>query len=428
MMKCKDNSSTPIDATENPDHLRQLAKPTIQELCDAGYPGLLIFPNDIKQTNDQIGPEHIFTIEGDQLLTGNIMGFIGYKGTKVSIRSRFTDDENDYFLHYMLQKVFSFNLFNLNFTTDEERVFDFLVFMFPHFLNNAFRQGLFKEYRTRQYNNSNVRGRINMERHLRSNLPFMGKVAYDVREFSFDNSITELIRHTIELIKQLPKIGNILSGSHETSDNVKTVIRATPNYLRHNRKKVMDDNRRPLVHPYYYAYRDLQKFCLCILCHEELKYGKDDKEIHGILFDGAWLWEEYLDTILSHKGFKHPRNKAETGRICLFEDGSGWRYPDFWKDDFILDAKYKRFGNKKVSEINRDDLHQVITYMWIQKASHGGFVFPLRSGETVGSSEMLRGYPGTMSLYGVKIDQNCISYSAFCKAMIENEKNLIDKI
>lgn len=64
---------------------------------------------------------------------------------------------------------------------------------------------------------------------------------------------------------------------------------------------------------------------------EEIRYGESDDEISGILFDGAWLWEEYVNTLLCHQGFLHPENRKKTGRICLFTDGSGFRYPDFTK-------------------------------------------------------------------------------------------------
>ena len=48
-----------------------------------------------------------------------------------------------------------------------------------------------------------------------------------------------------------------------------------------------------------------------------MKYGRDDDEIYGVLFDGAWLWEEYLNTFLADIGFEHPRNKQKDVRVCL---------------------------------------------------------------------------------------------------------------
>jgi len=41
------------------------------------------------------------------------MGFVGRNTSKLTITSRFAkDDENDFFLHYMLQKVLAANIFN----------------------------------------------------------------------------------------------------------------------------------------------------------------------------------------------------------------------------------------------------------------------------------------------------------------------------
>ena len=42
----------------------------------------------------------------NSIITSNIAGFIGVNNISISIKSRFTDkNQNDYFLHYMLLKV-----------------------------------------------------------------------------------------------------------------------------------------------------------------------------------------------------------------------------------------------------------------------------------------------------------------------------------
>ena len=58
-----------------------------------------------------------------------------------------------------------------------------------------------------------------------------------------------------------------------------------------------------------------------------MKYGRNDDEIYGVLFDGAWLWEEYLNTFLADIGFEHPRNKEAKGRKSLFTDGQAGAIP-----------------------------------------------------------------------------------------------------
>ena len=186
LIKTTDNNGRgePFDAAL---HLRNLKKLSAKPLCEldlAEHPNLLIFPTDFKANGDGIGNQHVFTIDENRLITGNIMGFIGYNNTQVSIRSRFaTNDTNDYFLHYMLQRVFAINLFDLKFGTSNEGVFNFLIYLFPEYLKRAMRLGIYKEYQTRNYNDANVKGRIDIARHIRQNFPFAGKIAYTTREY-----------------------------------------------------------------------------------------------------------------------------------------------------------------------------------------------------------------------------------------------------
>ena len=145
---------------------------------------------------------------------------------------------------------------------------------------------------------------------------------------------------------------------------------------KNKRAKIISKNLRTKIHPYYSEYEPLRKLCIQILRQEEIKYGKDDDTVYGVLFDGAWLWEEYLDTILEPLDFKHPENRLERGAIHLFESRRAPRYPDFYSDRMVLDAKYKRYGNTGVADISREDLAQVISYMYVRKLSIGGFLVP----------------------------------------------------
>ena len=102
-----DNNQGVPFGEEHADNLSKLSEHPLCKLNLGAHPNLLVFPQDFKTHGDEIGKERIFTIDGDKLKTGNIMGFVGYNGTKVRIHSRFaTDDGKDYFLHYMIQKVY----------------------------------------------------------------------------------------------------------------------------------------------------------------------------------------------------------------------------------------------------------------------------------------------------------------------------------
>lgn len=398
------NGRCQIEDSKDFYHLKKIGSQPIEDLCYNNGSSLLIFPQSFAENGDNVGKGMLFSINEDAktIYTNNIMGFVGYKGTCLAIHSRFTSDKNDYFLHYMLQKVFKFNLFDLNFPTDEEQIFYFLPFMFPYFLKKAMQQGLYKEYQTRRYNDSNVRGSIDVERYINTDVPFMGNIAYNTREFAFDNHLTELIRHTIEYIATKPYGAGVLSTDEETSEDIRIIKQATPRYIKRDRFKILSENIRPVTHPYFYEYRDLQRICVMILHEEEVKYGEDDEEIHGILFDGAWLWEEYLNTILQKLNFIHARNKTGENPIYIFEKPkAAIRYPDFYKyDDFVLDAKYKGYGGVDVSAVGREDLHQIITYMWILNVHKGGFVFPLKANQECKPTRTLSGINGEIGMYG----------------------------
>ena len=228
-IQTKDNSERCLQEGElcHLETLKKLAEPTIATLSLEEHPNLLIFPQDLDVYGDKIGDSHIFETKGEQLVTGNIMGFIGCGNTKVSISSRFAQGKEDYFLHYMLRKVFAINLFDLQFNSDEKSIFDFLIYLFPTFLKRAMQQGLYREYQTRNYNDANVKGRIDVSRHIRHNIPFTGKIAYATREYAQDNHLTQLIRHTIEYISRHRYSGNILHNDDDTSDAVNAICQAT---------------------------------------------------------------------------------------------------------------------------------------------------------------------------------------------------------
>ena len=409
------------------ENLQKIAEKPIGQLSLDDNPNLLIFPQNLEEYGDKIGKQYVCEVKDGKLYTGNIMGFIGYGDTKVRIHSRFAQGDDDYFLHYMLQKVFAINLFDLKYHSDEESIFDFLIYLFPAFLKRAMRQGLYKEYQTREYNDADIKGRIEVARHIRMNVPFAGKVAYSTREYAYDNHVTQLIRHTIEFISNHPYDGGILKNDDLTKDAVSLIREATPTYSQNERRKVINQNLRPLSHPYFSEYRHLQHLCMQILRYEEIKYGRNEDEIYGVLFDGAWLWEEYLNTLLKDCGYKHPQNKVFSGRIHLFTDNSGARYPDFFKDGIVLDAKYKRYEDIALQRIDGDDLHQVITYMYILSAQYGGLIVPgqyIKSGSRP-DPKTLKGYGGSMNIYSITVDSPAQNYKDYCTQMSMYEKRFV---
>ena len=380
------------------------------------------------------------------------MGFVGVNNTQVDIVSRFAKtDGEDYFLHYMLQRIFAINLFDIKHTLSRQPIFDFLLYLFPFFLKKALRQGLYKKYKRFEYNDSNIRGPIDIKRHIRENIPFRGTVAYSTREHTYDNEVTELIRHTIEYIKTHPMGNGVLNCDQGTKNAVITMTQATPTYNTKDRNRIINLNLRPVTHPYYSEYTALQKICLQILRHEALKYGQEKDKIYGVLFDGAWLWEEYLNTIFTNARLEitHAKNKTGENGIPIY-NGSKIYYPDFYRRNdcveksFVLDAKYKRLGFEVKADgqedektntiaIGREDLFQMITYMHVLPARNCALLYPIEPYESntsaivPSSPRQLHGDGGEIIGIGIPI-VNEAEFSKYCDSQGIIEKQLVVEI
>ena len=387
---------------------------------------IFIFPNDLTHTPDLYKDQKIFETVNQEIKTGNVIGFLGCNQERLTISSRFSDKYNDCFLHYLLQKVLNINLTSLDVgLSPEDKLYQLLVYLFPKYLQVALRKGLYKEYQRFSHNDSHVKGVIDVRNHLKKNLPFTGNIAYTTREFTYDNPLMQLIRHTIEYIKNQKSIGQGVLDSLSTSrENVAEIVRVTPSYKLADRAKIIRGNQsKPIRHAYFHEYRKLQELCLMILNQEKHGLGYQDQKIHGILFDVAWLWEEYVHTLLP-KDFIHPRNKEKLGGISVFSVGKRKVYPDFYDRErkIVLDAKYKKLEDTEKG-INREDLFQLISYSYILEAEKAGLIFP--SIERSVNSEIgeVAGYGVLLKKWSIQIPQNASSYSAFCKMMENSEEN-----
>ena len=386
---------------------------------------VFIFPNDLKNSPDLEKDQKIFETVNQEIKTGNVIGFLGCGQERLTISSRFSDESNDHFLHYLLQKVLNINLTSLDVgLSPEDKLYQLLVYLFPKYLQAAIRKGLYKEYHRFSHNDSNVKGVIDVRNHLHKNLPFTGNVAYTTREFTYDNPLMQLVRHTIEYIKNQKSIGRgVLDNLSTSRENVSEIVRVTPSYKLADRTKIIRGNQsKPIRHAYFHEYRKLQELCLMILTQEKHGLGYQDQKIHGILFDVAWLWEEYVHTLLP-KGFLHPRNKEKKGGILVFSDGKRKVYPDFYDRErkIVLDAKYKKLEFTEKG-INREDLFQLISYSYILKAEKVGLIFPSEKKAVDNEIGKLAGYGALLKKWSIQIPRESSSYREFCEMMENSEE------
>ncbi|MCH5277619.1 MAG: hypothetical protein J1E80_07265 [Desulfovibrionaceae bacterium] len=413
-----------------------MAKIADKKLSQLEQDGVFVFPPLIKDMEDITEEQTILRTNPknkDEFCTQNVMGFLGCGDERLIIESRFAEIGNDHFLHYLLIKVLAFpTLVDLRSDADNgAQIFNFLLFLFPYYLKTALRKGLFKKYIHHRYNDENVRGIIDIARHIEKNTPFVGKIAYSQREFSYDNYLMELVRHTIEFIKR-KLCGNTLLV--RVKDEIKLVVQATPRYEYHDRQKLIEINKKnPVRHAYFREYRALQRLCLLILQHQKHQIGSGPRQIYGILFDGSWLWEEYVNTLIRDI-FHHPRNKASEGVQYLFDGRIGKIYPDFISHGInpriIADAKYKPQENIGIG--NKDYL-QLLAYMFRFDAQKGYYLYPdnkesgdiclwMNKGSTY-EGKVTRRNDICVIKHGLKIPASTGSYKAFAEEMKAREED-----
>lgn len=435
-MITSDYKIAPIDPIEYQD-LKEIAGVAISSISLDDYSNLLVFPDSFEEYDRDFGKKVVCEIvEEKNLITNSIVGFIGRNKTHLSIHSRFANDRGeDFFLHYMLQKVAKINILNLQHTIDDDSVFDFLLYHFPLYLKKAINQGLYKQYVRHKYNDANVRGVIDVNRHIHYNEPFNGNVAYTTREYSYDNDVTQLIRHTIEFITKYKSGSTVLKIDSETQEAVAQIISATVSYSPRNLSAIINRNAKPIAHPYYSEYAPLQRLCLQILRHEELKYGQEEDEMYGVLIDAAWLWEEYIAVILDGRYIHYQKDKGKS--FYLFENFQQI-IPDYLSKDksIVADAKYipldkeRNYGDEKATAI----YYKTITYMYRFCSRKAYLFYPHPDNDKVLldsyriKTEMEGVNGGELIKVGLKIPAGCKSYSEFASQMLRSESEFLNSI
>ena len=435
VVKIKDNSlSSKSLFSSVPNIVQQILN---KNMMDLEREGIFVFPALLKDLEGLSKEQIILSSESNNYRSSNVMGFLGYGQEKLIIESRFSKEKHDYFFRYLLENVLDLpHIIDLDSNLNKDStVLDLYIFLFPYYLKRAMRKGIYKIYVRKEYNDGNVKGTINIPRYIKMNTPFVGNISYSQREFSYENYVVQLIRHTIEFIKK-NKIGYSLIGT--VLDEVNEVIRSTPNYIQLDRVNIINENKtKPIQHAYYKEYRELQRLCIMILQYEKHQIGSGIEHIHGILFDGAWLWEEYINLLISPY-FYHPKNKGGKGAQRLFnrELGRdiGLIYPDFiGKDEekkTIADAKYKPIQN-----IGNKDYLQVLAYMFRFDSKTGYYLYPdsegneklelyLNEGHTYNNNVKVRDDIKVVK-HGLSIPIEDTDYREFSKKMVDSEERFL---
>lgn len=434
MISVQDNTEKIIVPCSDIGELKYLGNCPISELIKENR-GIVFYPKlfDIKNSEQRIENNHIFDyyekhnhLNNVYLSTNNLVGIISKGESTLKIHSRFDEGGKDFFLYYLFSKVFKINILDSNISFVKNNIFNILAYMFPKYLSDAMGQGLYKEYVYRYNNDMKINGRIDLNKFIKCDIPFHGKVSYVSRDYFIDNKLNQLIRHTIEFLKQKNILEVLKYGNKDFNDNVNLIYQITQDYNMNDRKRVILNNIiKTLNHPYYYNHKKLQQLCIDILTNCGVVYSDDNNFAYGFLIDISWLFEEYLFVLLKKLNFKHSLNRLHINGMTYFDNKNARMkiYPDFYiANKIVCDAKYKK--NVWLST----DVHQMASYMLRLKLDKALLIKPKYQG---GSNIELRKIKDIDKVIGtafINLPVNCNSYKDFVNKMHESENKFLQTI
>lgn len=329
----------------------------------------------------------LFRKLGSQWFTGNFVGVLslGNDGS-IEIYSRFEDDNHRFaFINHMLNKIYDINdlFLTQGGNNKTELNFDLLLKLsFLSKLKNAYREGEYKSYEKVHKNDTSPRGTIDIARHIKLNLcPENYKVAYSYNEYTSKNSYIYLVRLCYEMLFQ--------NGKKPKVKEVDDLLFKSQDYWSYDKRQIIHKNEnKPITSPLFKCHRDLQKFCLDVLKHKKMtldSFGTEDGK-YGVLIDCAWLWEEYVATLLKDYFIHKTMSSKEKDNLFVDEKGKGFQriIPDYVGKNslpVIADAKYMNlYGKRDLQDEQRNSVYyKTVMYMQRYQAKLGMIFYPSKS-------------------------------------------------
>lgn len=391
LITLKDYSELPNNLQSDPDEAEKLRNCLLNLSADQ----VLSIPEMTETEKDSF---RILTNFNGKYWTQNYIGLLQIEEKNVFIGSRF-DDESFFFTQYILDRALGMNI-NILQNMDPgvgcgDILEQLLAFVFAAQIERAYRKGLYRRYRTYECNDSKVKGKIDITRHIRLNPINNGKIAYSYREYTADNDVNKMIFTAYTYLqKRHPNIMKNLEKKRKTVGECITQFRNIMQPAsRQEAQKLVQRERRKITHSIYHDWEEVRKTAILILRHMGIfvRDAQAEKTIHGVLINMNWVWEQYLQSILEDeikgKGYtfqpqdeknifirnKNPLHTLKPD-LCIYKDE---------KSALILDAKYKNAWSDAVQNKNgnfdervREDYFQILAYMYGFRCNKAGIFCP----------------------------------------------------
>jgi len=330
------------------------------------------FIKDEEKRNDKNQDDLIISIkkgsDGKYLAkTGNYIGKFVWDGLSIEIKSRFSD----VFLSRMLNFANDIFLDDVNVAGAETKNLDvskfIIYYMFIQNLEKAFLLGLPQSYKSIKHHEMKLKGKININRFIKYDIPFKGKISSVSRERKDIPEIIDVLHKAVSIIEKA-------GFSTKNISHIKTHLKQnkSKNYVSNNTiNKAL--NSKALQNPIYAPYKKVLQYAKFIINGSNIEESsKDNKDNHGFLINVAELFEIYVTKLLQ-KEFSDWHINSPKIDLYLKPEIFYTRkiIPDIvmQKDNKVLvfDTKYKRMNfkgtlNSAYWDLDRTDFFQIHTY------------------------------------------------------------------
>lgn len=262
-----------------------------------------------------------------------------------------------------------------------------IYYMFVQNLEKAFLLGLPKAYKSIEHHEMKLKGKIDINKFIKYDIPFQGKISSVSREQKEIQEIIDVLYKAVKIIDTKNKafIKNI---SH-----IKTHLKQykSNNYVSNETiNKALKS--KALQNPIFAPYKKVLEYARFIINGNNIEEKNDGKqETFGFIINVAELFEIYVTKLLQ-KEFSDWY--IESPKIELYNTPQMFYQrkiiPDIVmikdKDVIVFDTKYKKMQMRdryqNGGDVDRNDFFQINTYMSYYQNQNfnvkiGGLIYPI---------------------------------------------------
>lgn len=363
--------------------------------------------NEVKKLiklNDKL---KIFEIGYSSVNAKQFVGALKIKNKTIQILPKIYNNEENkekealtnllYMLSYTKKLKIREDIANL---TKNNDLFEIYIYLFAKNLLKEIEKGFYKDYNKKEENLNFLKGKLNTTKQIKHNIINKHKLHCTYKEFSENNLINQILKYTIELLKNITKS----SKNKKLLDNLSFIFEDVEyKIITLNDFKKIHFNRMSERFKYYVEMAEL------FILNSSINLNSKDFHTFSLIFDMNTLFEEFIGNIVkNHKdeifgnenlNVHLQHTKHYLLRAAKIEDSQGTEdsfnfsvdknnrgafrlIPDIAvlkenKPYLIIDTKYKKLDQTKpYSNISQSDIYQMFAHLKKYDCKKGILLYP----------------------------------------------------